>query len=148
MAILRDETMLALHDLVVASREAANRYETVAQTVEDAGIAERLGQLGRARTAAADALAEIIVSRDDVPGAPNEESELLHNALAKVKAALSDDELRTLLAECRAADEAVVEAADHLLSLEAGAPADDLARTLRDDAATRIHDLMSSLGGD
>lgn len=143
MAILRDENMLALNDLVVASREAANRITAASEAMDDDGLATRLAALAEQRTAAADELAEIIVSQDDIPNVPNSERELLRNVATRVVAALSDDRQRELLVRCRDADDAIVEAAERVLSLNVGNPADGLARSLHGQAATQIRQLLA-----
>lgn len=143
MAILRDENMMALNDLVVACREAANRITAASEAMDDDGLATRLAALAEQRNAAADELAEIIVSQDDIPNVPNSERELLRNVATRVVAALSDDRQRELLVRCRDADDAIVEAAERVLSLAVGDPADGLARSLRDQAATQIRQLLA-----
>lgn len=148
MSILRDKAMIALNELSVACREAANRYAAAAEAAEDAELAARLDELAGSRTAKADELAQIIVEHDDIPDVPNSERELLHNVATKLSAVLSADERQALLRACESADAAVVEAAEQVLALSVDAPAEALARGLREDAASQLRPLLDRYAKD
>ncbi len=144
MSILRDERLVALHDLVEACRASASHCEMVAEALSGDSRAEALQALAGQRNREADFFAERMIEEDDIPAGPPEERGLLQTALARGKAAVADDGGAALLADCRQQEEAVLQQA------EAGQQAplrDDekaAAATLAADVRRRLEGLLKS----
>ena len=144
MSILRDERLVALHDLVEACRASASHCEMAAEALSGDSRAEALQALAAQRNREADFFAERMIEEDDIPAGPPEERGLLQTALARGKAAVADDGGAALLADCREQEEAVLQQA------EAGQQAplrDDekaAAATLAADVRRRLEGLLKS----
>lgn len=107
MSILRDERLVALHDLVEACRSSASHAALAAELMVDDPRARDMQALADQRSADADFFAERMIAEDDIPGGPPEERSLLDAALARVRAAFADEGWEALLDDCRAQEEAV-----------------------------------------
>jgi len=85
VSILRDDRLLALHDLVEACRSSASHAALAAELMAGDPRAPDLQALADERSADADFFAERMIAEDDIPGGPPEERSLL-------EAPLRDDE--------------------------------------------------------
>lgn len=141
MGLLRDDSLVALNDLLIACREAADCHRTAAKASHDPDLAQELTALARDRDAMAEVLREAIVAQDDIPGAPNQEKELIEAALTRVKSVLSEDETVQLLDDCQAKEERVTETAESALGQNPDSVPRQKLAALRDDAASRMADL-------
>ena len=116
MSILRDERLVALHDLVEALRASASHCALVAEVLADALAgdprAEALQALAAQRGREADFFGERMIAEDDIPSGPPEERGLLQTALARGKAAVADDAGAALLADCRQQEETLLRQAE------------------------------------
>lgn len=114
MSILRDERLVALHDLVEACRASASHAALAAELLagEEKGRAAQLQALADERSADADFFAERMIAEADIPGGPPEERSLLQTVLARARAAFADQGWEALVADCRIQEEAVCKSAD------------------------------------
>lgn len=142
MRYLRDEDLIAINELIVACREAADRHGTVADLVQDRHLAAELSALGRDRAAVADELAEAVIAKDDIPNAPSEEKVLLEAAATRLKAAISRDDTLKLLEDCKAKEDRVAEISATSLSNEVEESLRQMISSLRADASSRLDALM------
>jgi len=142
MSLLREEREIALTDAVVALKDAALQLEDEAGVVADEPVAALFRALaGEHRAMAAELDAELrrlgYKTRE-----PDPDAEAGKELLARVKAALSADQTRTLLQEREAGEEAVAAA------LDAARQAADLpeeSRALLDAMAERVATARSRL---
>lgn len=143
MSILRSDDQIALNDLIIACREAANGHRTAAELLSEDALAQRLEEIARDRDAMAERLAEIVIKADDVPDAPSAEKELLGSAAMRLKAVISEDEIRAVLDDCRLKERKVVESADALLAADPEDAVRHSVEELKSDAASRLDRLAS-----
>lgn len=108
--MLRDDFLAALHDLVVACREAAQRHRAAAESCTGSD-ARLLTDCATARDKAADRIAEFMMSQDDLPPGMPEERELFESAVSLATAAFSQDETAALFERSDAKELDVAEAA-------------------------------------
>ncbi len=144
MALLRSDFETAVHDLLVACRDAGHGHGEAAEIVAQEDIAARLRALAERREQAADALAEEVRRRGDVPDAPSGERSLLHDVVARSRALIADDERVELLddridAERRLQDSAATALAAE--DCEDSGPLVEHVRHLRDDSARTLEAL-------
>jgi hypothetical protein len=111
MSLLRDDRLLALHDLVEACRSSASHCTLVAEVLPDDPRAQELLCLAEERNRAAEFFGARMVAEDDIPEGPPEERSLLQTALASAKSILADGGAEALLADCRVQEEIVLEKA-------------------------------------
>jgi hypothetical protein len=132
--LLRNELQTALQDLEVACLEVADGHEAAAGMLpDDDPLAPALRELAGARRAAAERLGECIRQLDDLPAEPDADLETARELAARVMAALSPDQHRTVAAERAAAE-------GHLVTL-AEAALDQ--RELADDAREVVEKLRT-----
>ena len=143
MSILRSDEQIALNELIVACREAANGHRTAAELLSQDALAQQLEELAQDRETMADKLAELVLEGDDIPDAPSAEKELLESAVARLKSVISDDEARQALEDCKLKERKVFEAAEALLAIgPEGALRDDV-EALKSDASARLDRLSA-----
>lgn len=148
MKILRDETLVALNDLTVACREAAHRHGSAAEMSDDPALRDRLAALARRREEAADRFAEAMIARDDIPGAPSEELELLEAAATKLRSVLGSDETREALRDCLKKEQRLAEAAAAALRHDLDPRLRETVGALHADTAAEIALLQREAGQD
>ena len=146
MSILRDETLVAINDLIVACRESANLLRTGADALNDHPAGRGLRDLADKRTSDADDLAAVVAKMEDVANAPNEEKELLTSAVTRLKAALSADEVVQILRDCKRCENGVAESAESLLALEVEEALGRVARRLIEESRTDIPRIAAAAG--
>jgi len=112
VSLLRDDRLVALHDLVEACRASAQHGTLAAQHMAGDPRAANLQELADRRAGAADFFAGRMIAEDDIPGGPPEERGLLEAALARAKAAFAEEGMAALLADCRLREEAVLRQAE------------------------------------
>lgn len=112
MSILRDDRLVALHDLVEACRNASRHHLLAAELLEEDPRAGDLQALAERRSRDADFFSERMLEEDDIPGGPPEERSLLEAALARAKGALTDMTWESMLEDCRLQEEAVASQAE------------------------------------
>lgn len=111
MSILRDDRLVALHDLVESCRDSARHCALAAEMMEGDPRAGKLQALAECRSRDADFFAARMIEADDIPGGPPEERSLLQTALAGAKAALADSGWEALLDDCRTREQALMDCA-------------------------------------
>lgn len=97
--MLRDERIIALDDVVVALKDAADAYEDASGIVAGSDLEELFIELSGRRQKIAATLADHIRALGDLPSEPDADREALGNVVRHVKSMLSDDEWRGLIAE-------------------------------------------------
>ena len=144
MSILRDDRLLALHDLVEACRSSASHAALAAELMADDPRAPDLQALADERSADADFFAERMIAEDDIPGGPPEERSLLDAARARARAAFADDGWETLLNDCREQEQAVCRQAEAVRS----APLRDDEKIAAEALAGRAREALARLQPD
>ena len=135
--LLRNELQTALQDLEVACLEVADGHEAAAEILaDDDPLAPVLRELAGARRAAAEHLADCIRQLDDLPAEPDADLETARELAARVVAALSPDQHRTVAAERATAEGHLVTLAEAALGQhELADDARRLVERIRSDAA-------------
>jgi hypothetical protein len=139
VSLLRDDRLIALHDLLEACRASAQQAALVAELLAGDARAAALRTLGKRRAGEADFFGDRMLAEDDIPGGPPEELGLLEAALARARAAFADEGLGALLDDCRQREERVRQQAEAAQDAPlrddekaaAGRLAEDAARSLR-----------------
>ena len=144
MSILRDERLVALHDLVEVCRASARLYALAAEMLPDEPRARELQALAEQRNGEADFFGERMRESHDIPAGSPEERDLLQTALAGVKAALNDDGEASLLADCRAQEQDVLRQAGAAAKAPLHAAEKTAAAALADDARRRLEQLLQT----
>ncbi|MEO3430952.1 hypothetical protein AAFN88_19010 [Pelagibius sp. CAU 1746] len=142
MSILRDERLVALHDLVEACRASARHCALVAESLPEESRAGALEALAAQRNREADFFGERMLAEDDIPEGPPEERSLLQSALARGKAALAGDAEETLLADCRAREEEVLSRAEAARRAPLRGDEKAAASALAEDARRRLDGVL------
>lgn len=108
--ILRDESEVALNDLIGLCDTAAETYETAARVVaeHDADLAALFRELGADRRRMEADLRAQDERIGDVPHGVDPDYTTLHDLFVRLKSAFAADERRTLVAECEAAENQLV----------------------------------------
>ncbi len=138
MSLLRSEYLVALNDLIVACRDAAACHLRAARLIEDRALADELTALGKDREAIAEQLAAAMLTKDDIPNAPDSEKVLLDAVATRLKSALSRDDTLQLLHDSEVREDAVTEAARALLRRDDEDGLHEKVSALRDDATSRL----------
>ena len=112
MSILRDERLLALHDLVEACRASAQQTEIAAEVLSEGSLVKQLEALAAQRRRDAEELCEPILESEDIPPALPEERGLLESAVAAAKAAFAADGGAAILEDCREKEQNVLRCAE------------------------------------
>jgi len=142
LSILRDERLVALHDLVEACRDSASYCALVADALGEDSRAAELRALAEQRGREADFFGDRMIEEEDIPGGPPEERNLLQSALARGKAALSDDGEAALLADCRIREETVLRNAEAANDAPLRDDEKSAAEALAADARRRLESLL------
>lgn len=142
MNLLRDDRLLALHDLVEACRASSQHCVLAAELMADDPRAGDLRSLAERRAGEADFFGGRMIAEDDIPGGPPEERSLLETALARAKAAFAADGMGALLADCRAQEVAVLQQAEAARHAPLRDDEKAAAKTLAEDAGYRIDTLF------
>lgn len=108
MTVLRDDRLLALHDLVEACRASAQHAALAAELLSEDRQGDALSALARRRNQDAERFCEPILEAGDMPAGPPEERGLLDAALASARATFAQDGGGALLADCRSREEEVL----------------------------------------
>lgn len=97
--MLRDERLVALNDVIVACKDAANGYDDAAGLAEDSTLAALFRDFGERRRQAATELDGHVRRLGDLPRGPDADAETVERLVTHMKAAFSTDERATLLQE-------------------------------------------------
>jgi uncharacterized protein (TIGR02284 family) len=118
--ILRDESEVALNDLIGLCDTAAETYETAAKVVaeHDADLAALFRELGEQRRRMERELRAQDERIGDVPHGVDPDFTTLHDLFVRVKSAFAADERRTLIADCEAAENGLAARLGTALTLE------------------------------
>lgn len=105
--MLRDESEVALNDLIKLSDTAAETYETAARVVgeEDADLATLFAELGAQRRRMEADLRAMDRSLGDLPQDADEDYATVHDLFVRLRGLFAADERRTLIVECETADQ-------------------------------------------
>lgn len=116
--MIRDELEVALNDVILAARAAADGYDTAAGLSEGQCLTALLCEGRKRCRAAAAALETEQRRRGHPPKAKDEENILVREVVTHVKAALAMDDIVPVLQERRADEERMVDACRTLLALD------------------------------
>ena len=144
MSILRDDRLVALHDLVEACREASRHHLQAAEFMADDPRAAQLRALAEQRSREADFFGERMIAEDDIPAGAPEERSLLDSALARARDALGEASGEALLEDCRAQEEAVITAAEQACRAPLQSDEQQAAKSLVEDARRRLETLFKA----
>jgi len=144
LSILRDDRLVALHDLVEACHASAHLYALAAELMADDPRAADLQALADKRGGSADFFSERMIEAGDIPAGPPEERNLLEGAVARAKAVFTETGRVALLADCRARDEAVLERAEPAQTGPLRDDEKDAANELAGDVREQLRGLLKS----
>jgi len=142
LSILRDERLVALHDLVEACRASASSCALVAELMADDPRVGDLTALADRRNSDADFFGNRMTAEGDIPEGPPEERNLLQIALAGARAAFADAGLDAFLADCRAQENAVRQRAEAAQRAPLHDDERAAAAVLAEDAGRRLEALL------
>lgn len=146
MNVLREPHLVALNELIIACRNAANRHRLTADATAGQPMAADLARLAEDRERAADRCAETVLNHDDIPSAPAPEKAQIETAITWAKAGLSGEPVTTYLADCLAEEDRVREAAKNALAQELNGDLRQEIERLRDDTSTRVPEIAKRHG--
>lgn len=95
--MLLDEKQIALNELVVAYREAADHFVDANEYLDGEELRNLFDSIGEGHNKAADQLSEIVRKSGVLPRAQHADREQLHQIVTHVKAAFSDDDREVFL---------------------------------------------------
>lgn len=139
--MLMDERQIALNDVIVACREAADHYGEVADGLEGGALAELFREYGRRHEDFASQLEEHIRRLGVLPRDLNADRELIERLITGIKATLSGDRRRMLI-ENREQAEAQIAA---LISAALKQNLPDETKSLLDRIQDEVEDIRSRL---
>ena len=142
MNLLRDDRLVALHDLVEVCRASSRHCRLTAELMADDPRASELRALGEQRAAEADFFGARMIAEDDIPGGAPAECSLLETAFARAKAALADEGMDALVTDCREQEMAVLKEAEAACHRPLRDDEKAAAAKLAEDAALRIDTLL------
>ncbi|MGD1876951.1 MAG: hypothetical protein ACFB13_05550 [Kiloniellaceae bacterium] len=141
MSILRDERLVALHDLVEACRGSESHAALAAELMAEDPRAKALQELAERRRADADFFGARMIAEDDIPAGPPEERNLLQTALARARAAFDNEGWDALVADCREQENLVRQQAETAHSAPLRDDEKAAAQSLAADAAKSLQAL-------
>lgn len=115
MTLVRDDRQVALNEVVVCAREAADNHRDAASRVEDEELRRLLEAHAGRHELLAEQIAEQLKRLDDLPKEPDRDAETLHQLFSRIKAAFSGDEEQALADDRVAEDAKVATAIDEAL---------------------------------
>lgn len=142
MTLLRDDRLVALHDLVEVCRASSHHCLLAADLMTDDPRAEQLRALGQQRASEADFFGARMIAEDDIPAGPPAERSLVDTALARARAALAEEGMDALVADCRTEEVAVLKEAEAARHCPLRDDEKAAAAALAADAAHRIESLL------
>lgn len=117
MAILVEERVVALNDLIDACVEAAALYTSVASTAANAEIADIAEAAAETRQRFADRVSDQLRAEGELPKTgPEDEFLLVKKGWMQLRGLVDTDRDQKILEDCRAKDELIVERAEAVLS--------------------------------
>lgn len=126
--MLRNEKQIALNEVVVACKKAADVYDVCADRAQDPGMARLLREAAAERRMGLPGLEEWLQASGDLPREPDEDAETARGVLTSLKSALSPDERQSVVEDCERAEEELEQAIAVALRLDFDKP---LRRTLK-----------------
>ena len=142
MSILRDERLVALHDLVEVCRNASRHHLLASELMVDDPRADDLRALAEQRGREAEFFADRMIAEDDIPAGPPNERSLLELALARAKGAFTDAAWESLVEDCRHQEEAVVAQTEEAEKAPLREDEHKAAKALAEDARRRLETLF------
>ncbi len=130
-----DDRQVALNDVIVICKDTADRYQDIADSIEEAELSAWFQDLSRQRQGAAKVIEDHVRQLGYLPREPDTDRETLESLIIHFKALLAEHERLTLLETCEQAERDV--AARVSIALQQDLPEDTLA-DLR-----RLHALVS-----
>ena len=120
-----DDCQVALNEVIVICKDTADRYQVIADSIEDAELSAWFQDLSRQRLGAAKLIEDHVRQLGYLPREPDTDRETLKSLVIHLKALLAEDERLTLLETCEQAERDV--AARFSTALQQDLPEDTLA---------------------
>lgn len=105
--MLRDESEVALNDLIRLADTAAETFETAARVIADheAALAALFAELGEQRRAMETELRSLDRSLGDLPHEADDDYATVHDLYVRLRGLFASDERRALVDECETVDQ-------------------------------------------
>jgi uncharacterized protein (TIGR02284 family) len=132
--MLLDDRQVALNDVIIVCKDSAERYQDIADSIEDAKLSAWFQALARQRQDAAEVLEDHVRQLGYLPREPDTDRETLDSLVTHFKALFAEDERLTVLDTCEQAEREV--AARVATALQQDLPESTLADLRRLHAAT------------
>lgn len=107
--MLLDDRQVALNDVIIVCKDTADRYQDIADSIEDAELSDWFQALSRQRRSAADVLEDHVRRLGYLPREPDTDRETLESLVTHFKALFAEDERLTLLETCEQAEREVAD---------------------------------------
>lgn len=131
--MLLDERLVALNDIIVLCKEAADQYLDAAELADDAQLSALFRRLGDQREQAAAELSRHIIELGALPRVPDTDKETLERLMLRMKATLSADERLALIVERMQAEDEVAGLVASALQMSLPEATRMVLRRLQDD---------------
>lgn len=136
--MLRDDRQVALGEVLVACKHAADQYREEAELAEDGGVARTFGELAARRECQALALEEHVRALGDLPREPDADRETLSALLTRLRAHLTSDRREALLSSAQASEEELAARVEEALAQELPDATVTALQALREDVAATL----------
>lgn len=136
-----DDKQIALNELIVAYREAADHFTDASDHLDDEGLRSLFDDIRTGHTQAADGLSDAVRKTGTLPRAQHADREQLHQIVTHVKAAFADDGVQVFLEDRIEHEKEIARLITE--GLKVSLPADTQASL--EDLQTREQDVLSML---
>lgn len=116
--MLLDERHVALNDIIVLCKEAADQYLDAAELVDDAQLSALFRRLADQREQSAAELSRHIIELGALPRVPDTDKETLERLVLRMKATLSADERLALIMERVQGEDEIAGLTAHTLEMD------------------------------
>lgn len=136
--MLRDDRQVALGEVVVACKHAADQYREEAELAEDRALEQTLGELAARREEQALSLEAHIRALGDLPREPDADRETVSGLLTRLRAHFAADPRGALLSGAIESEQELAARIDEALREDLPEQAAQALRRLREDVASTI----------
>jgi uncharacterized protein (TIGR02284 family) len=106
--MLRDDSEIALDELIAMCDDSVDDYETAARSASDPRLARLFADLAEERRAMRDALKRQVRRRGAFPHDRDADAATAHRLTVRLRGLLSENENRAMIEECERADRILV----------------------------------------
>lgn len=117
--MLRDDSEIALDELIAVCNDALEDYQSAARTVDDPRMAAMFRELAEERKSMVEALKRQVRRRGAFPRDRDTEVAAAHRMTARLRGLLADNERAAMIEECERADRVL---ARHMAANELALP--------------------------